>query len=96
VQKTAYRCEPNEIPKSMGAIMINGLNNWEKIHMSLEIKRNVSYLPNNDPSDSDFFNDKDNYQDSLIVLSSDFYSSLDASYTPYTKEEWLNISLEIR
>ena len=29
VQKTAFRCEPKSIPKSMGAITISGLFNWE-------------------------------------------------------------------
>ncbi len=78
VQKIAYRCEPIPIPKSMGAITINGLNNWEKVIMYKKINNNSSY------------------KDSLIILSRGFYSGLDASFTPFTQIEWMNISLEIR
>lgn len=78
VQKIAYRCEPITIPKSMGAITINGLNNWEKV------KKHKNITDNN------------TYKDSLVILSKGFYSGLDASFTPYTQSEWMNISLFIR
>lgn len=78
VQKMAYRCEPISIPKSMGAITINGLNNWEKVKDYKRIAVNNTY------------------KDSLVILSNGFYSGLDASFTPYTQSEWMNISLFIR
>lgn len=78
VQKIAYRCEPIPIPKSMGAITINGLNNWEKVKKYKKIT------------------DNNTYKDSLVILSKGFYSGLDASFTPYTQSEWMNISLFIR
>lgn len=43
VQKIAYRCEPIPIPKSMGAITINGLNNWEKVKKYKKITDNNTY-----------------------------------------------------
>lgn len=36
IQKLAYRCEPTEIPASMGASTIIGLNNWEKVRAGEE------------------------------------------------------------
>ena len=63
-----YRCEPAEIPDSVGAAAIRGLINWEKIHNHRD-----AYLAAGGEDWSGEFNrftsDKKNYLDSLILLS---------------------------
>ena len=73
----AHRCEPVEIPASVGATTIRGLINWEKIH-----NHEKEYLQSGE-NDWDlefrrFTAEKANYLDSLILLSSGDYSNVSA------------------
>ena len=91
----AHRCEPAEIPASVGATTIRGLINWEKIHnhekeylqsggndWNLEFRR--------------FTAEKANYLDSLILLSSGDYSNVSAETAGLPAEEWKEKSVTIR
>jgi hypothetical protein len=110
IQKIAYKCEPKTIPKSMGAINISGLNNWVKIRNGFQDNSYESpqkkdsqdnccdNLPNYDirNKQADFLSNKENYKDSIIVLSHGYYSGLDYTYTEYTANQWIQKSFTIR
>ena len=90
-----YRCEPAEIPDSVGAAAIRGLINWEKIHAHRD-----AYLAAGGEDWSGEFNrftsDKKNYLDSLILLSGGDYSNLSAGSVGLPASEWKSKSLAIR
>ncbi|MGB8451397.1 MAG: hypothetical protein WCD89_03610 [Anaerocolumna sp.] len=97
IQKTVYKCEPKNIPLSMGAITINGLNNWDKINHYLT--GNHTYLNAIGAWNSNyakFLSNGKNYKDSIIVLSNGYYSGLDYKYTKYSRTEWIEKSFLIR
>lgn len=89
--------EPKELPKSMGASFINGINNWDRIHQlkadwlqqnsagnwSLYFKENI--LPN-----PHLFKDK------LTVLSTKEYSGIKSESIGVSKNTWKSSSLIIR
>lgn len=83
IRSLAYRCEPREIPASMGASTISGIINWEKINAHMD---NVD----------EFLADKRNYLDTLIVLSDGPYSAVTGDKFGYTAQEWKNKSVQIR
>ena len=91
----AHRCEPVEIPASVGATTIRGLINWEKIH-----NHEKEYLQSGE-NDWDlefrrFTAEKANYLDSLILLSSGDYSNVSAETAGLPAEEWKEKSVTIR
>lgn len=91
----AYRCEPVEIPLSLGATSISGLINWKKIHGHME---NYERNGGSDLSAefSRFTADKSNYLDNLILLSSGEYSNVPAEQVGREKADWLNTSVAVR
>ncbi len=105
IQKLAHRCEPTYIPNSMGASTISGLINWEKIH-----KHEKEYKEGGGAfwglEFSMFVSEPENFQDSLIVLSSGEYSAVDSETINkalkdednmhFTKDEWKKASIIIR
>ena len=91
----AHRCEPVEIPASVGATTIRGLINWEKIH-----NHEKEYLQSGE-NDWDlefrrFTAEKANYLDSLILLSSGDYSNVSAETAGLPAEDWKEKSVTIR
>lgn len=91
----AYRCEPADIPDSVGAGYIGGLINWEKIHTHRD-----EYLAAGGTDWEEefgrFTSDRKNYRDSLILLSGGDYSNLSAGSVGLPAEEWRRQSLTIR
>lgn len=91
----ACRCEPVEIPATMGASYINGVNDWSKIHAHMDAYRE------NGGEDSKgefarFTATPSNYKEALLLLSNGPYSAVPAERTPYDAETWLRLSREIR
>ena len=91
----AYRCEPVEIPASVGASTVRGLINWEKIHA-----HKAEYLAGGGTNWSEEFKrftaEKKNYLDTIIVLSKGQYSAVPASAAGLSEKEWEEKSLIIR
>ena len=90
-----YRCEPAEIPDSVGAATIYGLINWEKIH----VHRDTFLAAGGEDWGEEFSRftaDKKNYLDSIILLSSGEYSNVTAQSVGLEASEWLEKSLTIR
>ena len=91
----ANRCEPKTIPESVGAFMISGLINWEKVRKHL----------NKQPEDECFVNGfvwnwlKKNhcdYHDRIILLSSGWYSGITPEMIGLSDEEWSEKSVTTR
>ena len=91
----AYRCRPVEILQSVGAQTFFNLRNWEKIH-----EHEKAYLAAGGtdwPTELRRFDaDREKSRDTLILLSKGPYSAVPWQNTPYSKTEWLRISLDIR
>ena len=91
----AYRCEPADIPDSVGAGYIGGLINWEKIRAH----RDEYLAAGGEDWEAEFerfTSDRKNYRDSLILLSSGDYSNLPAGSVGLSAAEWKSRSLTIR
>ena len=96
VRAITKRNEPVAIPDSMGACMVAGYNNWDRIRRyreglfpplslqqwSAEFKRLIAR--------------KELYQDRFIILSDGFYSNVDPEKLGLTAAEWQRLSLTIR
>lgn len=95
VQALAYRCEPKPVPDAVGAQYIGGLINWEKIRA-----RKAQYLLDGGQDWSREFRrftaDKGNYTDSLILLSTGFYSNIPPEEVGLSPQEWKQKSMVIR
>lgn len=95
VRVLAYRCEPKEIPPSMGAVCIRGLNNWRKIKAHKE-----AYLATGNQDWKEEFRRftavKGNCRDAILLISKGGYSNLAASEVFLSKEEWVAKSRILR
>jgi hypothetical protein len=96
VRALSARNEPESVPPSMGACLVRGLNNWDRV------RRFRARWEAEHPGGSwdDGFQDlvprKELYQDRFIVLSTGPYSGLPAAQTGLTDSEWLAASLAVR
>lgn len=91
----ACRCEPEEVPDSVGAVTVQGLINWEKIRRHQE-----EYLADGGTDWDDEFRRftavKSNFRDSFILLSTGNYSNIPAKTVGLGEQEWKEKSLAIR
>ncbi len=90
------RCENVEIPKTTGAVFIQGLNNWRKIE-----KHEEEFLKDNPDGNWDeeferFTSIRENYRDSVLLISKGCYSNVEADEVGFEKDKWLLISKKIR
>ena len=94
-----YKNEPAEFSKAMGAIMIAGFNNWNRID-DLKNKWEINKVKQFPSWGMEFkFNvvpNKTLYKDRFIILSNGPYSNVKASSLGLEDEEWINYSLIIR
>lgn len=93
------RNEPVEIPATMGAAAIKGLNNWSRV-----LKIRDDWVKEDESRKGSTWNaafkavnpPKAAYQDSLIILSQGPYSNVSAQQVGCAPDEWLKKSLAIR
>ena len=97
VQCFLYKNNPTVVPKSMGALLVNGVNNWDRIRAlkAKWVRDNPSESWNHEFSKSVLPN-PGLYKDKLVVLSTKPYSAVNASRLGLTETEWLALSLTIR
>ncbi len=96
VQAITCRNEPKNVPPSMGACMVQGYNNWDRVHQA-----KAEWLRLHPEGDwtlefFDFKEKKELYRDRLILLSDGPYSNVSAASMGLDTEEWLKKSLIIR
>ena len=95
VRALAYRCEPEPVPASMGAVFLSGLINWEKIHCHLRQYEEAGGT-DSDGEFRSFTAEKSNYLDSLLLLSAGEYSAVPAEKMGLEPSAWREKSLTIR
>lgn len=89
VQAFYHRNEPIAVPASLGAYMIKGYNNWDR----------VARYKGNSSQGFDFNHMKAHrelYQDIFLILTDAEYSGVPADMLGLTKEKWRRLSLVIR
>lgn len=100
VQALVYKNEPVPVPESLGAFMVSGYNNWERI----KSYRRQWMQGRKDSDDGlawslEFQNlkkKKNLYQDRFIILSSGFYSGIQPATLGLSPQEWQEYSLRLR
>jgi hypothetical protein len=100
VQAFADRNEPTPVPEAMGACIITGLNNWDRIQ-SYRAAWEAARQPSTEEEtwDREFrrlIPRKELYQDRLIILSCGPYSATSARDVGLEEGEWITRSLVIR
>ncbi len=89
--------EPKQLPDAMGALCINGINNWDRIHKIRRkwLKRNP--FGNWNSTFKKHIQPKPYlFKDRLIVLSTKGYSGISSQDLGMSKKEWQSSSLSIR
>lgn len=97
VQAFTERNEPVPVPDSMGACMVNGLNNWDRV---AAYRREWTAAHGEDADWAAEFRilatNKPLYQDRFIILSRGPYSATTASEAGARDDEWIRQSIAIR
>jgi hypothetical protein len=100
VQALAHRNEPVLIPDSMGACIVQGFNNWDRV---ARLKQAWRFSTLGDPSAKWGAHFRDHvapnpglYRDCFIVLSQGPYSNVPAQTVGLDPEGWTQRSLRIR
>jgi hypothetical protein len=100
VQAFTDRNEPVPVPDAMGACIVNGFNNWDRVAAYRTAwERKQSAAVTDDAWAQEFRNlvpRKALYQDRFIILSRGPYSATAAAEAGLEDEEWLERSLTIR
>ncbi len=96
VRSLSMKNEPGQVPTSMGASMVSGLNNWDRIH---ELKKRWEEGSTSGCWDDEFkriIPQKELYQDRFIILSNGPYSGVSGKDMGFSEEKWKELSLIIR
>ena len=97
VQCFLHKNNPTHVPRSMGALLVNGINNWDRIHelRAKWLQNNLVETWNNEFAKSVLPN-PGLYKDKLIILSTKPYSNVAADHLGITEKAWVDYSLSIR
>ncbi len=100
VQALTKRNEPQPVPNSMGACIVSGFNNWDRIR---QYRQQWSAENPANCSQSSWLAEfgrlipqKQLYQDKFIILSNSSYSNVSAKDIGLEKAQWQHLSLAIR
>jgi hypothetical protein len=100
IQALTKKNEPSLVPQSMGACIVGGYNNWDRIN---EYRLKWINQQSSPPSESDWqiefkkiIPKKSLYQDRFILLSKGCYSNVPSSSLGLKEIDWLNLSQTIR
>jgi hypothetical protein len=100
VRALSMHNEPEPVPESMGAVMVAGLSNWDRIaryRRAWQLDHPVEAGAGGWPAEfSLLIPRKDLYQDRLIILSEGEYSGVPAERVGMTQNAWRRASLIIR
>lgn len=97
VQIMVYSCEPVSVASGIQSAEILGVTNWRKIegHMNDYLSGGGSSLSWRDELRS-FTSNKQNYQDTILVIGSGGYCGLTAEEAGFDNEAWEEISVKIK
>jgi hypothetical protein len=96
IQSLLHKNNPVEVPQSMGAVLINGVNNWERIKILKSQWQAKNPSGNWNQEFSNVILNKSLYKDKLIILSSKPYSNVAAKQLGLTEDIWISYSVSIR
>ena len=99
VRAITKRNEPIDIPDSMGACMVAGYNNWDRIHRHRQQWSQKNHNSSELAWSAEFKRltaRKELYQDRFIILSDGFYSNVPPEKLGLTEAQWRRLSLTIR
>ena len=100
VQAITMHNEPKPVPDSMGACMVAGYNNWDRIRQYRKQWEAENSFNCSEASWAEEFGrlkvQKQRYQDRIAILSNGFYSNVSASDLELDELEWQRLSLTIR
>lgn len=100
VQALTMRNEPKAVPASMGACMVAGFNNWDRIRQyRQQWEANHPDHKCEAEWEAEFkrlIPKKELYQDRFMILSQGPYSNVSAQDIGLPEAEWLRLSLTIR
>ena len=95
IKVLAHRNEPVELPASMGASLISGINSWRKIYAHKE-EYEKSGNTDWDEEFNRFISVKENYKDTVLIVSKGYYSALKPECIDMESDEWIDKSKTIR
>lgn len=90
------RNEPEPIPRSLGATIVAGYNNWDRIHRIKTTWQNQNAGGDWATEFREIVRRKHLYQDRFILLSAGPYSCVAAADVGLSTEEWLHTSMTLR
>ena len=97
VRVFSARSEPIPVPSSMGACLVKGLNNWDRV---ARFRRSWDQAhPGEDWAGKGFptlLAEKALYEDRVMILSAGPYSGVPAREAGFEPEEWASLSVSIR
>jgi hypothetical protein len=100
VRSLTKRNEPLPIPASMGACMVAGYNNWDRIRRYRQQWEKENPTNCSETAWKEEFTrlipQRNRYQDRFIILSDGFYSNISPSDIGLSESEWRRLSLTIR
>jgi hypothetical protein len=101
VQALVHKNEPTRVPDAMGAVIVGGYNNWDRVARLRERWAADHPVEALDPQAwtrafSAIVPQKALYQDRFIVLSAGPYSGVPANVVGLEPEEWVRTSLTLR
>ncbi|MBD2677364.1 MULTISPECIES: DUF7005 family protein [Nostoc] len=99
VQALTMRNEPSLVPASMGACIVAGFNNWDRVRRYRKQWQQNFVNCSEAEWTAEFkrlIPQKELYQDEFIILSDGDYSNISASDMGLSKDEWRRLSLTIR
>ncbi len=100
VRAFCYRNEPRPVPDSMGACIVAGLNNWDRIHAYRRRWEADEPVAHDEAAWTAEFarlvTHKELYQDRFIILSRGPYSNVAGGDVRIAEDDWLRRSFVIR
>jgi len=100
VRAFTERNEPRDVPASMGACFVKGLNNWDRVARYRRAWESANGTHGDDDAwreeMSRFAAQKSRYQDRFVILSRGPYSGVAGHDVGQSESEWLERSLVIR
>jgi hypothetical protein len=97
VQCLLYKNNPTFVPPSMGALLVNGINNWDRIET---LKKN--WMQNNplgnwqEEFSKNIIPNPSLFKDKIVILSTKPYSIVDACSLGLSEDIWKSYSYSIR
>ncbi|SDZ01611.1 DUF7005 family protein [Hymenobacter psychrophilus] len=97
VQCLLYKNNPTPVPHSMGALLLSGINNWDRIKaLKTEWQQNNPSESWNQEFSKNILPNPGLYKDKLIILSTKPYSAVSAEFLGLSEADWMSQSLTLR